>query len=164
MRKFSQKISAEELNQKLIAAWHKHEEHTHYDDSNDYEYHLTWLTSQIENDLKKVSFDNENCDKQEFVTLSNGLVALPVRAGGDWEMPIVFFVYWDGRKLRAYIPTDGNLWNTATKEAYGNNEESDLDNGRKRGFIPEGSDEIDWELADMDKMVQDFESRIEFKG
>ena len=38
-----------------------------------------------------------------------------------------FIIYWDGKKLRAYVPTDGNPWNTDTKEAYGNDEEKDED-------------------------------------
>lgn len=47
-------------------------------------------------------------------------------------MPIFFCIYWSGKELRAYIPKEGNLWNTDTKSAYGDNPESDLKNLRKR--------------------------------
>jgi hypothetical protein len=55
-------------------------------------------------------------------------------AGGDWECPVAFIIYWDGSKLRAYVPTDGNSWNTDTKRAYGNEEKDgeDLKNMKKR--------------------------------
>lgn len=45
--------------------------------------------------------------------------------GGDWEFPITFAVYWDGKCLRGYIPRNGNIWNEYTKCAIGNDEEAD---------------------------------------
>jgi hypothetical protein len=47
-------------------------------------------------------------------------------------IPLLFIIYWAGKKLRVYIPENGNLWNTTTKEAYGNNNDADLRNARKR--------------------------------
>jgi hypothetical protein len=97
------------------------------------------LTPQIDKDLSKVNFDMENCycDQdpgisggssfrkiQGFHTLPNGLSFLGVCAGGDWEHALLYILYWDGTKLRGYIPTDGNTWNTKTKMAYGNGAES----------------------------------------
>ena len=95
------------------------------------------LTPAVEKDLKKVDFCDENteCKKGEgysdgragFATLSNGLTILGVTAGGDWESPLFYCIYYDGRGLRAYIPTEGNPWNTKTKKAYGNDEGADGD-------------------------------------
>jgi hypothetical protein len=98
------------------------------------------LTPQVEADLDKVEFDTENIsdstsdawgwkNKQSLLgyrTLDNGLTFLGVNAGGDWEVPIFFIIYWDGKKLRGYIPTEGNTWNTISKVALGNGEESDI--------------------------------------
>lgn len=97
------------------------------------------LSKQIEKDLSKVEFDFENYEigNAEFHStglcnypcgyevLSNGLPVLFVNAGGDWECPICFCIYYDGEKLRAYIPTDGNLFNKKLKSAYGNNDDFD---------------------------------------
>ncbi len=95
------------------------------------------LTPKIEADLSKVSFDTENLEGEKgrtyggsesiggFRTLPNGFTYFGVCAGGDWEIPIFFIIYWDGKKLRGYIPKDGNTWNKTLKSAYGNNREKD---------------------------------------
>ena len=88
-------------------------------------------------DLTKIKFDCENveCKFRGYThseeppvgirTISNGLTFLGVYAGGDWEHPIFFILYPDGKDLRGYIPKKGNHWNKKTKEAYGNDEDSD---------------------------------------
>jgi hypothetical protein len=67
-----------------------------------------------------------------FHTEANGLTYYGVCAGGDWEHPVYFCVYWDGQKLRGYVPTEGNPWNTTTKKAYGNDEDADSKNACER--------------------------------
>ena len=90
------------------------------------------LPDQVKKDLKKVQFDFENYEFKNgegyqgstpivgWQVSTSGLPFLGVAAGGDWEFPLFFIIYWDGKKLRGYIPTDGNTWNTDTKMAYGN--------------------------------------------
>ena len=88
------------------------------------------LPSQVEKDLSKINFDFENYDFEEgyseypcgFRTLPNGVPVLFVNAGGDWEHPICFILYWDGKKIRGYIPEDGNVFNRKQKCAYGSEE------------------------------------------
>lgn len=96
-----------------------------------------WLGKDL-----KVNFDFENFESPGsnhgkgsllgFNTLANGLTYCGMSAGGDWEYPVFFIVYWDGKKLRGYVPTEGNPWNTTTKAAYGNDEPADLKNAKKR--------------------------------
>lgn len=105
---------------------------------------LNHLTPVVADDLSKVSFDTENITNIDgtysfgpdelvgFHVLPNGMPYLGVSAGGDWEIPVFFIIYWDGKKLRGYIPEKGNLWNTTTKTAYGNDEVADLKNCCKR--------------------------------
>lgn len=91
------------------------------------------LTPKIEDDLKKVEFDDENCDFKESrgypysgllgYKRFGDLTFLGCQAGGDWEYPIFFIIYYDGKQLRAYIPSKGNCWNRKTKSAYGNNDD-----------------------------------------
>jgi hypothetical protein len=86
-------------------------------------------TKAIAKDLQKVDFDFENCTSMEYPQnysnypsgyreLKPGFHVWFVNAGGDWEFPICFVIYW-GDKLRAYIPKDGNAWNKKEKCAYG---------------------------------------------
>lgn len=51
-------------------------------------------------------------------------------AGGDWEYPVFFIIYLDGKnKIRAYVPRDGNVYDEETNQAYSNDSKSinDLD-------------------------------------
>lgn len=133
---------------------------------------LHTLIKQLGKDIK-VSFDLENScyDKgcfgpqslMGYNVLENGLAFCGMCAGGDWEQPVFFCVYWDGKKLRGYVPTDGNLWNTKTKEAYGNDEDADIKDIRKR--YPdrfEDDEEPDVECLDFeeDLILKDMLSRI----
>jgi len=88
------------------------------------------LTPTVEKDLSKVHFDCENFNSSPvgsrydkimgYHTLYNGLTFLGCSAGGDWEWPVFFIIYFDGKKLRAYIPKDGNICNYKAKYAIGN--------------------------------------------
>ena len=86
-----------------------------------------------------------------YQELDNGMMLLGVNAGGDWEKAIYFCIYWDGKQLRAYIPTEGNTWNTLNKVAVGNDDECD------EKFIAKypGKGELDYGL-----LVNDIKHRI----
>lgn len=118
-------------------------------------------SKNIEKDLAKVEFDFENCDLDGsefggewcgYHTLDNGLTFLGVKAGGDWELPIFFIVYWDGKNLRAYIPTEGNPWNTTSKQAFGNDPDADYENAKKR-----------WPEIIGDKKAEDMEGSLDME-
>lgn len=122
----------------------------------------------------KVKFDFENFDHGEnltapqgllgFQTLPNGLQILGCRAGGDWEHPVYFIIYWDGKKLRLYVPTRGNPWNTDTREAYGNNDVADTANAHKRwpdSFPKDGYAEPDDFVFDPREILEDIQERIQ---
>lgn len=110
----------------------------------------------FDNDLKvNVDFENFECETGKGYngciaicgpqSVNTGLVFVGCTAGGDWEVPVFFIIYWDGKKLRAYVPTDGNTWNTDTKAAYGNNARADYENVKKR--YPDLGAEIDEKIA-----------------
>jgi hypothetical protein len=139
---------------------------------------LKRLTPRVEKDLSKVEFDTENMEDSGgfgnstdivgYHTLENGLSFLGVTAGGDWESPVFFIIYCDGKTLRGYIPTEGNPWNTTTKQAYGNDEEADLADMRKRypekGFWHIGPNSFDAasDAPDFEpeKILADIKARI----
>lgn len=173
MSRHAVKISIVEFKEKLIAAGKKYYEINKDEDG----YHiwegisgwaLRHLNSKVSKDLSKIEFDSENIDTEyrgpsgnesiDFMglhELDNGLVFLGIYSGGDWEYPIFFIIYWDGETFRGYIPTDGQYYNRKTKQAFGNDEESDAE----QGYDCESSDRHDF-----GKMLEDIKKRIVVKA
>lgn len=126
------------------------------------------LNPNLIKDLSKVSFSTENfecfLDKDGdtfgyklggLQTLDNGFTFLGCAAGGDWEQPVFFIIYWDGSKLRGYIPTEGNVWNKKYKTAYGSEQE--------REDFEEENDSDDFPSADDAAIEADIKKRIIIK-
>lgn len=158
MSRFFVPISVNELKKKIEIAI-----------GEDGDYHR--LTPVIEKDLSKIKFSSENfiCDQSSenftgYHMLSNGLAIFSFQAGGDWEYVIWACIYFDGKKLRAYIPDWGNTWNTDTKAAYGNDHKADLKNARKRWPVQYPPDlEVDEDvepIGNTDEMAKDIMDRI----
>lgn len=138
----------------------------------DYAMHccLAYLTPQVRKDLSKVEFDDENlawqpgeayCKADDicgFRTLPNGLTILGATAGGDWEMPIYFCIYWDGTKLRGYVPKDGNTWNHKRKQAFGNGSDEAVE--KKEFMAQTGLSGYGEYNVDCDRIVADIMGRI----
>ena len=78
---------------------------------------------KVEKDISKYDFDLENLDYIDTRTTSTGLDFIIFEAGGDWEFPLYFFVYYDGKDMRGYVPTRGNCVNILNKAAFGNGED-----------------------------------------
>lgn len=74
---------------------------------------------KVDEDLGKIDVDRENIILKQVVTGANGVPAIRGILGGDWEIPVVFFLYWDGKTFRGYIPTYGNSFNRHCKCAFG---------------------------------------------
>lgn len=91
--------------------------------------------STIHSDLKKIDFNRENLtitpdiyfegfnarQAEEWLGIHewDGLTVLGCLGGGDWEHPTAFVVYFDGKKFRGYVPTNGNSFDLASKAAIG---------------------------------------------
>lgn len=124
-------ISETELEEKIISRAQKIDEDV--GDLHDAIVTLIYEDSKIKKDLSKVDFDFENVDVGDdgylsdtgFHTLSNGFSYLLCGAGGDWETPVGFIIYWDGKFLRGYVPTLGNTFNLKFKCAFGSEENYD---------------------------------------
>ena len=157
------------LRARLIDALTNHDEYEDGDDFNGFSY-IRSLTPQIEKDLAKCQFDTENvmcCPRDNsmtgYHTLRNGLTYLGIFAGGDWEQGVFFIIYWDGKKLRAYVPTKGNPYNHTTKEAYGNDTEDggeDILDQIKQGYAKKGDEYQDGIPDDPAAVITDIESRL----
>ena len=141
-------------------------------------------------DLLKIYHDTENCDAVgDIRTTKSGIPYILGQMGGDWEEPILFMVYWDGKTFRGYIPERGNQYNrdtkgtvrvdnthmvttylemTATALEAGNNEEADEAFIRKqfKDEIENGTEysKIKKNIrCNKDACIADFEARIKRK-
>lgn len=180
MPRYYAPITPDELKSKVAAAIVAHEdwdqeESLPADEVLRRSFHaIRELTPKIEADLKKVKFDTENVETSGEGFSRNGdkfgiqvvgdLTYLGCQAGGDWEQPVYFVIYWDGKHLRAYVPVDGNPWNRTTKEAYGNDEEGDAKDAKKQGLIAPDDDDEYPELNfdfDFEKIKADIMARLE---
>lgn len=95
------------------------------------------LGAQVNQDVSTIVFDFENVltayDNDRMDRMSSfrgihegpgGLVYYGLEAGGDWEWPVAFILYFDETGLRAYVPEQGNAFNKKTRTAYGSEDES----------------------------------------
>lgn len=130
------------------------------------------MPAKIEEDLKKVDFDFENCTMWDDLTEENSFVGYPcghmelsdglhvafLSAGGDWEFPVCFVLYLaPNNQIRAYIPVDGNAWNKEYKCAYGTEMEKNIN------FEPTLTDEDFIKQIDKNKIIEDVKNRIKLK-
>ena len=135
--------------------------------------------SKVRMDVSKIDFDFENFEiDDEICVTSQGVPYLRCLAGGDWEIPIRFFIYYDGKTMRGYVPTKGNPFNRKVKSAIGNTDEG---KNNDKAFILkelfpnvqeyeyEYDDEFEedlfdnWDLIEIQDnwCLEDFESRLE---
>lgn len=123
------------------------------------------LFATLENDIKVIGLwgaENFNCIS--IAMTKSGVPYAIMMAGGDWELPALYMVYWDGQRLRGYVPTYGNCFNRKTKELFGNDEEMDAEFLAKELKMRIDEFENFWNTFnltyDIDKCKEDFEHRI----
>jgi len=174
MSRIAAKIAPKKLLKKIEDAIRNHSlfENEEGSESCDFFYTnrhiLLSLNQKLQKDLSKIQFDLENFYSAPFNppgdsaailglhTSSSGLTFLGCEAGGDWEYPIYFIIYWDGEILRSYIPNKGNYYNKKTKMAFGNCEKSDFEQGYEYGSFDNKND--------FNAMLADIQERIVVKG
>lgn len=131
------------------------------------------FASKLYNDIwnNKYKFDNENIECIGDVKMSKkGVPYLECYAGGDWECPVCFFIYFDGHHFRGYVPLKGNAICRTTKSAFQGDTDSD---GKEMNFIrkelniskneacPLRPNDVGYNI---NACLEDFLSRIEVKG
>lgn len=130
-----------------------------------------------------VKFDWENYEfepSKEFEFEDNflgikeieGRVFIGCFAGGDWEYPVYFLIYLQDDIWRAYVPKAGNTFNYDIMQAFGNEDEKDLEFFKKvfpREFQYMDQEEYDPQngdgelLHDLSKMHRDIIANIAVK-
>lgn len=166
------RITPKEFEEKMKEIWEKSGEDRRFTlDNFVYKFCNQWTKDKpkelntLVDDISKIDYDTENLGAEGKVESINGLTYLKCYAGGDWEDPIMFFIYWDGSKFRGYIPTYGNAYNRKYKRAFGNGEEQDVE------FLRTQNIDTDEELSsiigrisyDVKACVKDFRARVKLK-
>lgn len=118
----------------------------------------------VHKDWSKIDFSTENMTVTAERVTPDGVPYLQIRAGGDWETPLVCIIYFDGRKMRGYVPKDGNSYNHGAKAAFGN-DASDNDACVRQFGDRGGTDEEHIAVEpDLSLVEKDIATRIEAKG
>lgn len=120
--------------------------------------------SDVEKDWSKIDFSTENMDVTGEKITPSGVPYLQIRAGGDWESPLIAIIYFDGKKLRGYVPKDGNSYNHAAKAAFGNNKSDAAEGAKQFGRKFDDDDGCFSVDPDMALVDTDITKRIEAKG
>ena len=155
MPRYAKKTTIEDLKNYVHNKYYKltlEDEDFDLDETEDAQHLLfyTWLKAvqSVPKGDYKVKFDFENFSDPEhafepfgefegFYQLNDFAIGLCL-AGGDWESPVYFAVYIDdNNKLRAYIPTVGNVFNIYTKSAFGSDLYTDNDDKMPDNFLYE---------------------------
>ena len=128
------------------------------------------IASMLHKDIweGKYDFDSENVDAIGGIKMSkNGFPYIQCDAGGDWECPVCFFVYFDGNHFRAYVPLKGNALNRNDNHAFsgGGNENDAKFVQKELGISYEEADGLCGDINyNLDACLEDFLSRVEVKG
>lgn len=182
------KMSVEDFKQEMIHAYHQYameQEHKYKGElkltpsPDNFVYNLCYknklnkkskYASALYDDIwdGKYKFDSENVDAYGGIKMSKkGFPYIQCAAGGDWECPVCFFVYFDGHKFRGYVPLKGNALNRNEKHAFsgGGNEPDAKFVQKELGLSYEEADhmcdDIDYNV---DACLEDFLSRVDVKG
>lgn len=136
---------------------------------------LRYEDPTIRKDLSKIrhiSTDNYGIDGDHFADCTENLGFMTTKSGityyacwacGDESLtPYVLIFYFDGKKLRAYIPIYGNAWDTLNKC------EIDYDSDdfliRETGYNYDDLEDHDMEIyTNLSMVKQDIEARLELK-
>lgn len=165
--RYATKISKDELKEIICDYIKKYAED--YDPADtafeDFDCYLASLiySGKFDKDIK-YDFDCENFTTEAdfkvdntyvgFQTLDNGFTFLGFWAGGDWQEPVFGIFYYDGKKLRVYQPTRGNMVNRKSKAAFGDDEEADEE------VMYEYGDNL---IESADAMIDEIKTRIVIK-
>ena len=131
----------------------------------------------IKKDFKGIHFDWENYDIVGDVRTAKGIPYQLFYAGGDWEIPVYFMVYYDGKRIRVYVPTVGNTWRQDLKQALGNVRKAQRGIKTDNEYVYDELikdkliDKTDYGpgriaeciVAKKDLMIKDFSNRLEVK-
>ena len=128
----------------------------------------TYADVDHENWETKTWWDCPEAAQYLDVQTIDGITFCGVITGGDWEWPLYEILYWDGERIRPYVPIRGNLINPYSLCAFGSEGDrfgdylKDLTDAGKRmkerlercGCWPEFTPDPDEDEEDFDPYVE----------
>ena len=127
------------------------------------------ILKEFYKDMSKVGVDSENIDTiGDIRTTKSGISYVLCNKHGDWENPVLFMVYFDGNKVRGYIPEYGNCYNRIEKRAFGDPSDKD-DKAFIKSQYPDKTDDEIYTIQNnldynKDACIEDFEKHIKVSG
>lgn len=173
MPRYAPKMSQKNLRQIIIDIAIKNDYAEKYGEINKQNPNLEkiiWMLMQelmptVENDWAKVDFSTENSNIKSEKTTDDGIPYIEMEASGDWETPLICIIYYDGKKLRGYVPKDGNTYNYKTKAAFGNDNDNDEVQIIKQFGHKFANEDSRYKIPQNIKLIeQDIAKRIKAKG
>lgn len=127
------------------------------------------ILKEFYKDMSKVGVDSENIDTiGDIRTTKSGIPYVLCNKHGDWENPVLFIVYFDGNKVRGYIPEYGNCYNRVEKRAFGDTSDENDKKFIKSQYPDKTDDEIYTIQNNLhynkDACIEDFEKHIKVSG
>ena len=166
------KISPKEFEEKIKEIYERNKEDDRrfsldsfvYRFCNNYRNNKPKELSTLLDDISKIDYDCENIGAIGKVETRKGITYLKCYAGGDWECPILFFIYWDGKRFRGYIPTYGNAFNRKLKRAFGNGDDEDVEFLKTQNLDCDDLYSIVRDIDyDVNACLKDFLTRVKLK-
>lgn len=127
------------------------------------------ILKEFYKDMSKVNVDSEDIDVIGDIRITkSGIPYVLCNKHGDWEDPVLFMAYFDGSKVRGYIPEYGNCYNSIEKRAFGDPSDEDDRAFIKSQYPDKTEDEIRTIQNNLhynkDACIEDFEKHIKVNG
>lgn len=145
------------------------------DETNDFDGHgkhvdLTTMNKWALKDISdKIDWGAENAEIIQFGTTKSGIDYAAGWVCMDYGLPMVIFLYWDGKHIRAFVPYRGNCVDTVSKcminEDYDNSayfkKYFNVDMEDDEDFIYHFGEMLDYDQYNFKDCLEEFEARLE---
>lgn len=145
------------------------------DETDDFDGHgkhvnLTTMNKWALKDINdKIDWGAENAEIIQFGTTKSGIDYAAGWVCMDYGLPMLIFLYWDGKHIRAFVPYRGNCIDTINKcminEDYDNSayfkKYFNVDMGDDEDFIYHFGEMLDYDQYNFKDCLEEFEARLE---
>ena len=121
----------------------------------------TKINKKAMEDIDKIDWSAENAGIEKVGTTSSGVDYVAGWVCQDYGLPILIFMYWDGKNIRAFVPFRGNPIDTITKSMINGDFDNDEYLKKNFGIINDEWDDYD-SLGEynFNDCLEEFEARL----
>ena len=122
---------------------------------------ITKINKKAMEDIDKIDWSAENAGIEKVGTTSSGVDYVAGWVCQDYGLPILIFMYWDGKNIRAFVPFRGNPIDTITKSMINGDFDNDEYLKKNFGIINDEWDDYD-SLGEynFNDCLEEFEARL----